>query len=89
MLEGATTTGLPPRSRLLAASVTGVALMPAASKASVVPVAGAMISISAICLGPSGSTCCRVVSGGCPVSCCRVLRSAAAVPKRVSCPAAL
>ena len=59
------------------------------SIAMVVPVAGAMISISARCLGPSGSTCCKVVSGSCPVSWQRLLRRAAAVPKRVSCTAAL
>ena len=82
-------TGRPPRRRLLAASVTGVALMPAASSAIVVPVAGAMIRASASFCGPSGSTPCSVVSGSWPVSSNRVCRRAAAVPKRVSSPVAL
>ena len=81
--------GRPPRKRLFAASVTGVELMPAASSAIVVPVAGAMMSASASRCGPSGSTACRVVSGLWPVTSYKVCRRADAVPKRVSSPAAL
>ena len=78
------TTGLPPRSMLLAASVTGVALMPAASSAIVVPVQGAMTSACAICLGPRGSASRRSSSGRWPVASSRRCFQSAARPKRVS-----
>lgn len=43
-VETPTTTGHPTRKRLFAASVTGVSEMPAASRASVAPVQGAITS---------------------------------------------
>lgn len=75
------TMGRPPRKRLLAASVTGVELIPAASRAIVVPVAGAMTRASANFCGPSGSTPCKVVSGLWPVTSYKVCRRASAVPE--------
>ena len=84
LVETATTTGHPTRSRLFAASVTGVSDRPAASRASVVPVQGAMTSASAKRFGPSGSTACRLSSTGCPVSCSSRSFHSDARPKRVS-----
>ena len=62
------TTGQPTRSRLFAASVTGVSERPSASRASVAPVQGAITRASARCRGPRGSTACRVSRTGRPVS---------------------
>ena len=84
LVDTATTTGRPARSRLLAASATGVSDSPAASRARVAPVQGAMTSASAICRGPSGSTAARVSSTGCPAARSSRAFHSAAGPKRVS-----
>ena len=68
LVDTASTTGQPTRSRLLAASVTGVSDRPAANRESVAPVQGATTSACAILRGPSGSTACSVSSTGCPAA---------------------
>ena len=80
----AITTGLPFRRWALAAIVTAVSVMPAASLAMVFPVAGAITRTSSSPLGPMGSTDGMSQSTSCPVkSSNRSIRSSE-VPKRVS-----
>ena len=73
------------RSCDFAARDTGVSLMPCASRASVLPVHGAIISTSNKSLGPIGSTACSVCSGGLPQMAVIFSKCSCAVPKRVSC----
>ena len=67
LVETASSTGHPTRSRLFAASVTGVSDSPAARRASVVPVPGATTSPRASSSGPRGPPYFRVSSPLCPV----------------------
>ena len=87
-VETPTTTGHPTRKRLFAASVTGVSEMPAASRASVAPVQGAITSALTSFLGPSGSTACNVSNTAWPVRASSRSCQNCPVPKRVSCFAA-
>ena len=88
LVDTATTTGRPARSRLLAARVTGVSDSPAASRARVAPVQGAITRASAMCLGPRGSTPVRVSSTGRPAAASSLAFQPAALPNRVSVEAA-
>ena len=88
LVETPTRTGHPTRSRLFAASVTGVSESPAASLASVAPVQGAITSALTSFLGPSGSTACNVSSTTWLVRASSRSCQNCPVPKRVSCFAA-
>ena len=86
LVEGASRIGQPERSRLLAASVTGVSPMLRSSFASVAPVQGATTMAVASFLGPSGSTPGKVSSTQLPVISDILFFQSCALPKRVSVP---